>query len=347
MAEYKPQGEGAHPTMAGNMLDPNVQADGTLNKGQGVGGTSEAHIREEGLEHIKNNTHSPSAGGISSGSGGLSSSSYADSTGTESTQPSQGIVGTVKSYLGLGGSSAPASSTAPVEARNEGLEGTTAGSGTTGLGHETTGAGDSLAPSATSGNEFDGPISPGTTGGATEGVSGGALGERTLNKGIGTDPAAADTAGRTEPLDSDVTTGAPPTESADPHTSNTAMPEGEQTSGADDLASPASEHTSKLSDADTGSKRENKSAIPTAGGEKLGEKHWGESQVVPDNPKPRASEAGISSEAGQPTSQVRDNTAANTGGAAPPSGSSASGSGEGKEKLVDKIKDKLHIGHKS
>lgn len=48
-------------------------------------------------------------------------------------------------------------------------------------------------------------------------------------------------------------------------------------------------------------KLENPDAIPSAGGEKLGEKHWGESQIVPENPKPRASEAGISSSVGQPT----------------------------------------------
>lgn len=48
-------------------------------------------------------------------------------------------------------------------------------------------------------------------------------------------------------------------------------------------------------------KLENESAIPTAGGERLGEQHWGESKIVPDNPPPRESEAGISSEEGKPT----------------------------------------------
>jgi len=78
------------------------------------------------------------------------------------------------------------------------------------------------------------------------------------------------------------------------------------------------EHEKKLSDKQTGSARENTDAIPTAGGIKLGQKHWGESSIVPDNPKPRASDAGVSSVDGQPTDQVRDNTQANTGGAAPP-----------------------------
>lgn len=35
---------------------------------------------------------------------------------------------------------------------------------------------------------------------------------------------------------------------------------------------------------------ENDSAIPTAGGERLGAKHWGESKVVPDQPALRAPE---------------------------------------------------------
>lgn len=50
--------------------------------------------------------------------------------------------------------------------------------------------------------------------------------------------------------------------------------------------------------------RENKNAIPYAGDTRLGEKHWGESKIVPDNPKARDSEAGISSAAGQPTSET-------------------------------------------
>lgn len=48
----------------------------------------------------------------------------------------------------------------------------------------------------------------------------------------------------------------------------------------------------------TPAKRENKDAIPTAGGIKLGEKHWGESDIIPENPKPR--NENISSSSGQP-----------------------------------------------
>lgn len=39
-----------------------------------------------------------------------------------------------------------------------------------------------------------------------------------------------------------------------------------------------------------GATRENPDSIPTAGGERLGEKHWGESKMVPDVPQKRDEE---------------------------------------------------------
>ncbi|KAF2217986.1 hypothetical protein CERZMDRAFT_89658 [Cercospora zeae-maydis SCOH1-5] len=102
-------------------------------------------------------------------------------------------------------------------------------------------------------------------------------------------------------------------------------------------------------------KSENPDAIPTAGGQRLGEEHWGESKIVPDLPEKRASTSGqgnVSSQAGQPTSEVADNTAANTGGATGGPGSNGhsssshdNGSGE-KQGTLEKIKDKLNIGKK-
>lgn len=51
----------------------------------------------------------------------------------------------------------------------------------------------------------------------------------------------------------------------------------------------------------TRGKLENKDAIPIAGGVKLGEKHWGESEIIPDNPKPRPEDSSnVSSAEGQP-----------------------------------------------
>jgi len=105
------------------------------------------------------------------------------------------------------------------------------------------------------------------------------------------------------------------------------------------------EHEKKMTDAELGSKRMNEGSIPTAGGERLGKQHWGESKIVPDNPK-KEEEKGVASAEGQPTDQVRDNTHANTGGAAPPGEHAHGKEKEGKESLADKIKDKLHIGKK-
>lgn len=56
------------------------------------------------------------------------------------------------------------------------------------------------------------------------------------------------------------------------------------------------------SDKAHGAKAENPDSIPSAGGEKLGGKHWGESKVVPELPPKQDSDAdqGVSSKAGQP-----------------------------------------------
>ncbi|GIZ43647.1 hypothetical protein CKM354_000686400 [Cercospora kikuchii] len=107
----------------------------------------------------------------------------------------------------------------------------------------------------------------------------------------------------------------------------------------------------KPADKSAGGKFENVDAIPTAGGQRLGEEHWGESKIVPDLPEKRAStsgQGGVSSTEGQPTSEVADNTAANTGGATGGPGSTNNASSDSGEKqgALDKIKDKLNIGKK-
>jgi hypothetical protein len=98
-------------------------------------------------------------------------------------------------------------------------------------------------------------------------------------------------------VDNDVTSGAPPTESADPTTHE----------GPADVREGDAEADTKPkthSDQSTGNKRENKDAIPTAGGERLGQKHWGESGIVPDVPKPQPEQGqGVSSSEGQPTGE--------------------------------------------
>ena len=51
------------------------------------------------------------------------------------------------------------------------------------------------------------------------------------------------------------------------------------------------ENESEARNSKPGAVRENADAIPTAGGERLGEKHWGESKMVPDLPKKRDEES--------------------------------------------------------
>lgn len=97
-----------------------------------------------------------------------------------------------------------------------------------------------------------------------------------------------------KPADSDVTTGSDP--AADP----AGTEKGEESKNSSD------EKPAKQQDHSHDSQRENKSAIPTAGGETLGQKSWGTSKVVPDNPKPRESTQ-ISSEEGQPNKQTENN----------------------------------------
>ncbi|EME44097.1 hypothetical protein DOTSEDRAFT_44367 [Dothistroma septosporum NZE10] len=115
-----------------------------------------------------------------------------------------------------------------------------------------------------------------------------------------------------------------------------------ETSGENEHKPPQHEESTSKS---KGSSMENRESIPTAGGQKLGEKHWGESSIVPDVPPKRESEANIASKDGQPTGETASNTAANTGGATGGSGHQGSGSEE-KQKFTDKIKDKLNIGKK-
>ncbi|TKA83736.1 hypothetical protein B0A55_00038 [Friedmanniomyces simplex] len=357
---------GAHPTLAGNMYDPNVNADGHMASGQGVGGTSEGTVRQEGAEHLRT-----TGGGVDSGMPSSSEREIHDegiehikgqmggTSGSGGVVPGEqaqsgGMLGSMKNYLGFGGSSA-----APADARNaEGYETSASGFG-----------GSSTAGDRIGGESYENSSSGlggSNTGDRVGGLSGseGGVGEAGMMAGgaastrgatdatdnatdmpattSATDPMKESSANTATPRDSDVTTGGDPTESADPTTGDRAKTgEEQQAEGVEE--GHLAEHENKLSDRETGSSRQNEDAIPTAGGEKLGSKHWGESKVVPDNPKPQDSEAGVSSHDGQPTDQVRDNTKANTGGAAPPGEAASSGSSE-KEGLVDKMKQKLHMG---
>ncbi|KAK5124249.1 hypothetical protein LTR85_001952 [Meristemomyces frigidus] len=422
--DYSPQGSGPHPTLAGNVLDPNVKADGQMSQGQGVGGTSEQHVREEGLEHIKRNTDLGSgstsgegqssntgtsstfgspppasnpgsddpSGGISGG--GVSGSAYKEAPiGDEATLGSEperttsggsGIIASTLSYLGMGGKSeeqqgvageaknaagyetqttAPTSyeststsgsglggestSTTEIPDRSYGEGGAAAfGAGTvpsdstystTDLPDRSTGEGRAAAsggPSDRSYGEGEGAAAAGA-GALGADTIGGSSSLGATNAADSNDPQVDTSAASSKPMDSDVTTGGDPTDSADPTTEKTAT-----SSGGSEETGDASEQAKK-EDNKVAAKRENPDAIPTAGGEKLGSKHWGESKIVPDNPKPEESSK-VSSSDGQPTDQVRDNTNKNAG-AAPQGGHSDTAE---KGTLVDKMKANLHMGHK-
>ncbi|KAK1075929.1 diacylglycerol O-acyltransferase 1 [Friedmanniomyces endolithicus] len=63
MASPPPTPARAHPTLIGNIMDPNVASDGQMCEGGGVGGMSEERVKQEGLEHIsEEGTTSPSDG---------------------------------------------------------------------------------------------------------------------------------------------------------------------------------------------------------------------------------------------------------------------------------------------
>ncbi len=229
------------------------------------------------------------------------------------------MLGSVKSMLGFGGSSAaPAETTTAADSSiptSGHGGGSTIGEGTGamgGMGGREAGVGE---PSMMSGGAGTGMSSERTGGmvgmsGSEGGMgsAGGLTGSRGTYDGPSDTPATSSTndpmkessANAAMPRDNDVTTGAAPTESADPTTENRAVNDSEQSSEAIPEGGLA-EHENKLSDAAKGSARQNEDAIPTAGGEKLGAKHWGESKVVPDNPKPAETGAGVSSKDGQPT----------------------------------------------
>ncbi|KAF2772023.1 hypothetical protein EJ03DRAFT_348835 [Teratosphaeria nubilosa] len=387
----RPQGDGPDSTLAANVLDPGVKADGAMNAGQGVGGARPARQKEEGLEHMKQNTEglsgntgvsggqgsatglgnsgsgvsgmgvgrstygsdvTPSSNpgiddysrGIASGAGGVSGAGVVHSPATGSMQQDeQGLVGTVKNYLGYDNMSG---ADEPLQARNvedyrsggagsdlsNKAEAAGLGAGAFGAGAAGVGASEydrdtrdqSYNASSTTGTLYR--DSPATQ---KESTAMGSAPERETEAG----------SGAPRPTDSDVTTDAPPTEAADP-TSKVPV---DRSAGSNDKGEEGGDKPKKVSDHEAAT-RENRDAIPTAGGEKLGEKHWGESKRVPDVP-PKREDAGISSADGQSDSTTRDNTAKNIGGGSNPHDTSGH-DGTEKESFVDKVKDKLHIGHK-
>ncbi|KAF2770023.1 hypothetical protein EJ03DRAFT_326933 [Teratosphaeria nubilosa] len=85
--------------------------------------------------------------------------------------------------------------------------------------------------------------------------------------------------------------------------------------------------------------RTNQDAIPTAGGKKVGESHFGESSQVPDVPPKREGDHGSNI-----TNNVQDSATSQQGDANEKGSSSGSGSKLGN--VLHKVEDKLHLGGK-
>ncbi|KAI7422178.1 hypothetical protein KC336_g8442 [Hortaea werneckii] len=310
---YQPSSGGPHPTLAGNMFDPNVQADGAMSGSQeGVGGQDERTMHAEGLEHIKNKAgigSGAASGGIPAGAGGVSSSAHKMSpvdgvVGHENESQKSGLLGSTLAYLGLGGSGG---SRAPTQ------------------------------PDTEVGQNADAPHQPTSGSGVSGGSSAAAVGAGAV--GAGGVAAAATAAGKDNEQSAEAESAA--TSSGDGKAEDS-KPQSEESSSS----TKPQEKTSHEHD----SQRENRDAIPLAGGEKIGGKSWGSSKIVPDNPKPRESTQ-VSSEEGQGDKQTQNNTSSNQGDAKPPQqhineNKSQGSSSETAEKhgLAEKMKERLHIG---
>lgn len=261
--------------------------------------------------------------GIAKDAGGVSSAAHVQSP-TAPKEKRKSIVGQLTGFLGLGGGKKEK------EARNASQDNSVAGT--------VSGAAAGTAATAAAGTAVLADRTKSTVQ-ETTGVDMGAKGKDTADTG------AAEPTTTTEETPAEHT----PAQATEKATGDKTT----ETSGGD------GDKDLKPADPKT---MENRSAIPVAGGEKLGEKHWGESKIVPENPKPADEEGGaaIASKDGQPSSkqciittkasltnfaveEVSDNTAANTGGATSgPSGSKSPESGEKKEKFMDKIKSKFN-----
>lgn len=292
---YQPSSGGPHPTLAGNMFDPNVRADGAMSGSQeGVGGQDERTMHAEGLEHIKNKAGigagAASSSTTSSTTGASTTTGHPPSTNPSAEDPSGGIP------AGAGGVSSSAHKMSPVEGvvghENEGQKSGLLGSTLAYLGLG--GSGGSRAPTQPDtevGQNADAPHQP-TSGSGISGSSGAAAAGAGAVGAGGVAAAAATAAGK----DNEQSAEAESTPTSSGGKEEDSKPQSEESS------SKPQEKTSH----DHDSQRENRDAIPLAGGEKIGGKAWGSSKIVPDNPKPRESTQ-VSSEEGQGDKQTQNN----------------------------------------
>lgn len=278
--------------------------------------------------------------GIGKDAGGVSSTAHIESPVQESGQEGEkGTVGTVLGFLGMGTSTSvePEREAADVDARNAG----TAGSAAATEAAIATGAAGAVAGGvlASSSHGQTVEIPDRTRSSAVEGSAGG-VSEGTLNRYRGDNSTTTDNsttattapiagqsaAAHTDPNAPNTTANIPTLtgsndivgQNADStvrdvpqggleheNTHNSARDDTENKNLPDSETSGENEHKplqhEQSGSKTKGSSMENRESIPSAGGQKLGDKHWGESAIVPEVPPKRASEAGIASKEGQPT----------------------------------------------
>ena len=289
------------------------------------------------------------AGGQQSGVTGDNSSSYTSGTGSTAVGGSSSYgetsISSREPQFGSSSNSGYGSSAAETALGGAGIAGASSALGserdTSSYGQSGNSSYAGQSGDTSYGGRSTGDLGPSNETYGSESTRG--LGSDTLGGSSGTDSASREAVATRTPSDSNVHTGSDPIDSSVPAETETASA---GTHGKDYEAKLHDKHAST---------RENVDAIPTAGGEKLGAKHWGESKIVPENPKPSA---GVSSDEFSSKSDivtlalpcsftntsldtVRDNTNRNTGPASQPTGTGA----HGKESLVDKVKDKLHLGN--
>ncbi|KAF2725029.1 hypothetical protein K431DRAFT_117354 [Polychaeton citri CBS 116435] len=247
--------------------------------------------------------------------------------GTEPTATEQersgSVVETVKSYLGLGGSSTGTGFPAETSETSETSGTSLADQNTTdttksylGLGGSSTGTGFPAETSETSSTSLAGQNTTDTTksdlglGGSSAAtgtnVTADTSGDPLVSEGTTSGSTQVDegTTDTTQHGDSMAQEMKDATGTHDP-AQKEAIQETEERKAEDPTHKPpqgAGEANKGVSGGRSGG-LENRSAIPTAGGEQLGEKHWGESKKIPDNP-PLQESAGVSSSDGQPTGKT-------------------------------------------
>lgn len=264
--------------------------------------------------------------GISEGAGGLSNTAYIESP-VGNNEPS--LLSTVKNMLGFGaGDEIKAEDKEPAE------NATTAPASSILAGSAVAG---SAAAATTSSTSSSGPTAYSSSGPATSvsdsSTTGAGKGTYLSYQGATNEDTAASSSSQTLPIRSTpggslasattstarTDTASNTTESIDRTASNTNVVDDTKNNN-DNLTGSGSTDDTKERDepsehkppvpADgkpTGGKGlENRDAIPTAGGKRLGEEHWGESGIVPDDPKRAAEKQAASSADGMFVLLVRD-----------------------------------------